>query len=336
MVGLKPDLVTELMTRKTRVRRSPLPATPPPPQLALSAAAVPEGDGWGHEIKLDGYRMLCRRSGNDVRFISRNGKDWTRKVQPLVAAVQQLAADEFIIDGEVAVLGAAGVTDFQALQSTISKPRPVGLIYFVFDAIHVADLDLRPAPLPDRKNAIKEILDGSAVPSLQVSDHIVGNGRAVFENAKALNVEGIVSKRLAAPYKSGRSDAWRKVKFNKRSEFVVVGYTDSESVDHALGAMMLAERTSGGDWEYVGRVGTGFTQETLALLRSRLESVRTDECPLPKHPPDIPIRAAHWVEPTLVVEIEYLKRSTEGILRFPSFKGIRDDVAIEDCCSEDN
>ncbi len=318
------------MSKKTRVRRGPLPDTLPAPQLALAAPAVPDGDDWGHEIKLDGYRMLCRRSGDDVRFISRNGKDWTSNVKPLVAGIKTLAADDFIVDGEVAVIGSDGVTDFQALQNTISKPRPVGLIYFIFDVLHLGDLDLKPASLPDRKIALKEILRDCTAPALQLSDHIVGNGPAVFENARALNVEGIVSKRLSAPYKSGRSDAWLKVKYNRRQEFVVVGFTDSESVDHALGAMMLAEPTSSGDWQYVGRVGTGFSQATLETLRARLESSEISKCPLPTHPRDVPVRDSRWVQPEMVVEIEFLKRSNEGILRFPSFKGLREDITISD------
>lgn len=318
------------MSKKTKVRRAPLPETPPAPQLALAAQSVPASDDWGHEIKLDGYRMLCRRSGDDIRFISRNGKDWTSNVKPLVKAIGQLPADDFIIDGEVAVHGADGVTDFQKLQNTISKPNPVGLVYFVFDIVHLGELDLKPAGLLDRKTALREILRDNSSPALQLSDCIVGNGPAVFESARAMGVEGIVSKRLAAPYKPGRSDAWLKIKYNQRSEFVVVGYTDSESVDHALGAMMLAEPTSSGDWQYVGRVGTGFSQTTLQMLRDRLDASRIPKCPLPEHPPDAPVRDAKWVEPDMIVEIEFHKRSNEGILRFPSFKGMREDLTLSD------
>ena len=318
------------MSKKTKVRRAPLPDAPPAPQLALAAQTVPENDDWGHEIKIDGYRMLCRRAGNEVRFISRNGKDWTGNVKPLVDAIGQLSADEFIIDGELAVHGEDGVTDFQKLQNTISKPNPVVLVYFIFDIVHLGDLDLKPASLLDRKTALRELLKDNELPSLQLSDCIVGNGPAVFENAKALGVEGIVSKRLAAPYKSGRSDAWLKIKYNQRSEFVVVGYTDSESVDHALGAMMLAEPTASGDWQYVGRVGTGFSQATLQLLRDRLDASRIKKCPLPEHPSDVPARDAKWVEPEMIVEIEFHKRSNEGVLRFPSFKGLREDITLAD------
>lgn len=316
--------------KKTRVRKSPLPKTPPPPQLALAAAEVPDGEDWGHEIKIDGYRMLCVRSGDRVRFISRNGKDWTSNVRPLIEPLQDSAASEFIIDGEVAVPGDDGVTNFQSLQNTIAKPNPVGLVYYVFDAIHLGEFDLRPATLTERKTALQEILREIASPAIQFSDHIVGNGAAVLEHARAMGVEGIVSKRLAAPYRSGRSDAWLKIKFNQRREFVVVGFTDSESVDHQLGAMMLAEPSGEGTWRYVGRVGTGFSHETLGLLRKRLEPAQIRECPLPTHPPDIPLRDARWVGPEMIVEIEFHKQSKDGILRFPSFKGIRDDLSVDD------
>jgi bifunctional non-homologous end joining protein LigD len=319
---------------KSRVRRAKLPAAPPAPQLALAAKQVPDGDDWGHEIKIDGYRMLCRRSGDDVRFISRNGNDWTSKVQPLVECIRRLTADDLIVDGEVAVTGADGVTDFQLLQNTISKPKPVGLVYFIFDVLHVGDLDLKPAALPERKAALKEILRDCQTPALQLSDCIVGSGPLIFENARAMGVEGVVSKRLSAPYRSGRSDAWLKIKYNQRDEFVVVGYTDSESVDHALGAMMLAQPLSDGDLKYVGRVGTGFSQATLKTLRDRLESNRIQACPLPTVPKDIPARDAKWVQPELIVEIEFHKRSTEGTLRFPSFKGVRDDLNLADLTQE--
>ena len=315
---------------KSQVRRSPFPDAAPPAQLATAADAVPDGDAWGHEIKIDGYRMLCRRAGDDIRFISRNGNDWTSNVGPLVNTLHKLAPDEFIIDGEVAVTNGSGVTDFQKLQNTIRRPNPVGLIYFVFDVLHLGDLNLRPATLPERKDALRETLAGVESPNIQLSDCIVGNGPAVFERARALGVEGVVSKRLSAPYRSGRSDAWLKIKYNRRSEFVVVGFTDSESVDHALGAMMLAERDADGRWSYVGRVGTGFSQATLQVLRERLEATETGICPLPEHPADIPVRESRWVEPEMIVEIEFHKRSAGGTLRFPSFKGIRDDLTLED------
>ncbi len=317
-------------TPMAKARRTLFPDEPPAPQLATAAPTVPTGEDWGHEIKIDGYRMICRRDGDDVRFISRNGKDWTDNVTPLVQALKQLKANQFIIDGEVAVTNEQGVTDFQKLQNTIKNPNPVGLIYFAFDVLHVADLDLKPVGLLDRKEALKEILADVQSPNIQLSDCIVGNGTAVFESAKAMGVEGIVSKRLAAPYRSGRWDAWLKVKYNQRREFVVVGFTDSESVDHALGAMMLAEPAADGQWNYVGRVGTGFTQATLEILRDQLVANETEVCPLPAHPKDVPVRDARWVEPEMIVEIEFHKRSKEGTLRFPSFKGVRDDLTIED------
>ncbi|MFK7818344.1 MAG: non-homologous end-joining DNA ligase [Planctomycetaceae bacterium] len=315
---------------KSQVRRGKLPDKPPAPQLALAAKEVPATDDWGHEIKIDGYRMLCRRDGSDVRFISRNGKDWTSKVQPLVAAINQLSVGEFIIDGEVAVAGTDGVTDFQLLQNTISKPNPVGLVYFIFDVLHFRDLDIKPVPLFERKFVLKKLLANCQTPALQLSDCIVGNGPLIFENARAMGVEGIVSKRLTAPYRSGRSDAWLKLKYNQRSEFVVVGFTDSESVDHALGAMMLAQPLVDGGLRYVGRVGTGFSQATLVRLRARLEANRVQKCSLPEVPKDVPARDAKWVEPELIVEVEFHKRSAEGNLRFPSFKGIRDDLTLSD------
>ena len=191
-------------------RRRPLSSDLPQPQLPTSGDQPPDGDEWIHEIKFDGYRMLTHCRGGKVRCISRNGRDWTDKLQPVANAIgEQLGNGDLLLDGEVAVQDDRGVTNFQALQNLINAARQPGLLYYVFDVLYADEHDLMAVPLEERKQYLASLFRKVSENSpLRLSDHLVANGPLVLANACQLGVEGIVSKRRDGHYASGRQASW--------------------------------------------------------------------------------------------------------------------------------
>ena len=239
--------------------KAPLPAEMRP-QLAAPASAPPAGDDWLHEIKFDGYRTLARIERGEVRLITRSGLDWTDRYGTLARAFAALPCEQALVDGEVLVQDERGHSSFAALQDALAEGRTHELTFFAFDLLHLDGYDLTAVPVLERKQALAGLLDPIVGQSsaLQLSEHVRGEGRAFFERASELGLEGVVSKRVDATYTPGRSRAWLKSKTRQREEFLIVGYSPSEAAG-GIGALLLAEAQDGG-LRYVGRVGTGFTQ----------------------------------------------------------------------------
>ena len=271
-----------VLSRVQKAKRKALPKRVPEPQLCTAAEVVPTGDQWIHEIKFDGYRMLCR-IGDDIRFISRRGKDWSDRFQPLIKALKNADIKTAIIDGEVAVTGDDGITDFQALQNTIGAMVQPELVYFAFDLLYINGYDLADVPLLKRKEILKQFIPQTDGP-LRFVESITGNGPSVFQGASQLGVEGIVSKRATSNYRSGRHDAWLKSKCVHREDFVVVGYNMSESVRGRLGALVVGERDAEGVWHYAGRVGSGFSVQIHDRLLEELKSREIKDSVMPTFP----------------------------------------------------
>jgi bifunctional non-homologous end joining protein LigD len=208
-------------------------------QLAPLVEAPPEGDGWLHEQKFDGYRIGLRKDGRLVELWSRRGQNWTAQLPALATAGAKLAARRALLDGEVAVLLPSGLTSFQALQNR----RPDSpLAYFVFDLLHLDGRDLRDQPLEARKEKLRALLAASPSSDLfRYSDHVVGGGAAFFRDGCALGLEGIVSKRLGARYRSGRSRDWQETKCSRRQELVLGGSTDPEGAREGIGALLSGD-----------------------------------------------------------------------------------------------
>ena len=302
----------------------------PAPQLPTATDRVPDGDLWFHEIKFDGYRMLGHFRAGKVRCISRNGRDWTEKVRPIAYAVSKLDAGELLLDGEVAVADARGITDFQALQNLIGAQRQPGLLYYVFDVLYADGHDLISVTLEERKRYLSGLFsDVSEGSPLRLSEHLVGNGPLVLSNACQLGVEGIVSKRRDKGYHSGRQSGWLKAKCKLRDSFAIVGYTLSDKQHRPIRALILADVTPKG-FQYCGRVGTGFSDQTLKELHSVLDSSRTEKCPFEEWPESVPRKEAVWTSQPLIAEVEFANRSSSGTLRHPSFKGLRLDIDLDD------
>ncbi|MES1207451.1 MAG: non-homologous end-joining DNA ligase, partial [Pseudomonadota bacterium] len=294
-------------------------------QLATLVEAAPEGDGWIHEQKFDGYRIGLRKDGRTVELWSRRGQHWTAEFPALAAAGARLAARRALLDGEVAAVLPSGVTSFQALQNR----RPgTPVAYFVFDLLHLDGRDLRDRPIEDRKQRLRDLLDRSDSGGLfRYSDHVVGGGAEFHRNACALGLEGIVSKRLGTRYRGGRNLDWQKTKCVRRQEFVIGGFTDPEGAREALGALLIGYYDRGA-LRWAGKVGTGagWNAAYLRDLRRRLDQIETKQSPFDPPVDDSWLRRnAHWVRPRLVTEIAFGEWTDDGRIRHPSMQGLRAD-----------
>lgn len=319
----------------------PLPAFVPP-SLATAVEHAPSGAHWRHELKLDGYRALVRveRPGDDtnrqearsVRILTRSGLDWTDRFGPIAKAAAALPVTTALLDGEVVVLDAEGRSDFGALVGALEQGRAERQVYFAFDLLHLDGHDLRGLPLRRRSELLAQVLE-DALPPIRRLEHVEGQGPAFLRAACVHGLEGIVSKRSDAPYRSGRGRAWVKARCENRQEMVVVGWTDPGGSRTGLGALLLAYRDAD-TWRYAGRVGTGFDEATLGSLRSRLEVHERPAPPVVNPPTGIEARGCHWVEPKLVAEVKFTGWTPYQRLRHPVFLGLREDKRPEDVCLE--
>src|SRR5918996_3970492 len=285
------------------------------PQLACPAARVPDGEEWLHEIKFDGYRTIARIDRGEVRLYTRAGLDWTARYGVLAEGFRGLACQQALIDGEIVVQDERGIASFAALQDALAEGRTHELVFFAFDLMYLDGYDLTEVPLLERKQALEELLDPAIGPTtpLQISEHVLGQGRAFFEQTNQLGLEGVISKRADAPYQQTRTRSWLKIKCRQSEEFTVVGYSRSEAAG-GIGALLLAERDDGG-LRYVGRVGTGFSFAEMRRLHARLEALKTKKAPVALPPEERRRKDIVWVRPILVVEVEYANRTADGILR---------------------
>ncbi|HWM91362.1 MAG TPA: DNA ligase D [Thermoanaerobaculia bacterium] len=313
-------------------RKAKLPAKAAP-QLATLVSDPPRGTEWVHELKFDGYRVLCELKDGKVRIITRNGKDWTDRFGPIAEAIAALPAKEALLDGEAAVLLPNGTTSFQALQNALGEGGE-NLVFFAFDLLHLDGYDIRPVPLLQRKEALSALLANQpAEGTIRFSDHVLGAGDEFYRHACSYALEGMISKRADLPYQSGRSKDWLKVKCLKRQEMVIVGFTDPEGSRTGFGALLLAVN-EGGELVFAGKVGTGFNTRTLVDLRKRLAKLERKTPAFKKAPRGAEARRSHWVEPKLVAEVAFTEWTEDGILRHPTFQGLREDKSPDEVVRE--
>jgi bifunctional non-homologous end joining protein LigD len=301
------------------------------PQLATLVDQVPKGEEWIHEVKYDGYRALCRIEKGKAQLFTREWKDWTARFRELAVAAVSLPADQALIDGEVVVLEPDGTTSFQALQNVLKRGEHQKLAYYAFDLPHLDGYDLTRVSLLARKEALFKLLQPAPESSpIRYSDHVVGEGEMLLKHACQYALEGIISKRIDRPYTPGRGRDWLKIKCLQSQEFVIGGFTEPSGSRKGLGALLLGVHDEAGTLQYAGRVGTGFTSESLKDLRARLSAIEQKNSPFSNPPTGTEARGAHWVKPSLVAEVDFNEWTSDGVLRHPSFKGLREDKPAEE------
>jgi DNA ligase D-like protein (predicted ligase) len=316
-------------------KRSELPSFIPP-QLSQLVKAPPEGDGWAHELKYDGYRIHARLAGREVKLLTRTGLDWTGRYQTTAKALAGIGLRATYLDGELCAVRPDGTTSFAELQEATDTRTTHNLIYFVFDLLFVNGKDLMPAPLLDRKGRLQALLkDGPTF--IQYSAHHIGDGKRVLDAACGAKAEGIISKRVDAPYVPGNRGIWRKSKCVSREEFVIVGYSEPEGSRPYFGALLLGYYDDDGRLLYAGRAGTGFSDVELRRVFELLQPLHISKMPLDVPPPrttrfgsPLILSRVHWVRPELVCEVTFLTWTADGLLRQVSYQGIRADKPAKD------
>jgi bifunctional non-homologous end joining protein LigD len=321
------------------------------PMLAELADAPFTDPAWLFELKYDGYRVLARREGGRAVLRYRSGDDATALFPELARAIELLPADA-TLDGELVVLAPDGRPSFQALQQRaqlrVPLPSPASrgdggrtwrevgraaverpVTLFAFDLLSLGPLDLRPLPLRDRKRILASLVP--ALGPVRYAEHVDGRGEDLYREVRARGLEGIVAKRADAPYRAGRSPAWRKIRVERVGDFAVVGFTRPRGAREALGALLLAVREGEG-WRFAGSVGSGLDDRTLSELHGELARAArgTPPCagPVPRG------RGNTWVEPRVVAEVRFKEWTEEGLLRQPVFLRIRDDKRPEEAVRE--
>jgi bifunctional non-homologous end joining protein LigD len=303
--------------RASRVAAGPMPRSIEP-QLCKLVESPPRGAGWGHEIKFDGYRMQLRIEGGKAALLTRRGLDWSARFPRIVAAGAEL--EDGILDGEAVALDHSGAPDFAALQAAIAEEKTDDVIFFVFDQLFSGGEDLRPLPLEERKVRLEASLAG-APENIRFVHHFVAPGDAVLASACRMDLEGIVSKKLNAPYRPGRGEAWVKSKCRQGHEVVIGGWTTTGEAFRSLIAGVYRD----GGLVPVGRIGTGFGRKAVEDLTPKLRALETDVSPFSGKDAPRKTTGVHWVKPQLVAEIQYAGFTSDGLIRQASFKGLRAD-----------
>lgn len=297
-----------------------------PPCLPTLVSKPPEGPDWQHEVKWDGYRIMCSRHAGELRIITRNGWDWTNRFPTIAAGILDLAPSNVVIDGEACVLDESGLSRFGLLQGdfTGSERASGRAVLVAFDLLFIDGEDLRGRALEERRGRLAELVAG--MPAIIFSETIEGSsGQTVYEHACRLGLEGIVSKKRDAPYRSGRRREWLKTKCTHTDEFVVIGYEPGKGFA-GLGKVRVAYPGPDGNLRYAGGVGTGFNRRTAKDLRRRMDGIQISRPPIAGLK-----RKGVWVKPEIIVELEYRGwTEADGRLRHPSFKGVREDRSLAD------
>jgi bifunctional non-homologous end joining protein LigD len=309
-------------------RTSKLPAFREP-QKATLVDHVPSGSGWIHEMKYDGYRCLLAIGGGQAKVYTRSGLDWSDKFPDIAKAASELEIGSALLDGEIVSLSEEGNTSFSALQQAIGEGGR-GLALFLFDALEIEGQDLTALPTIERKARLASLV-GEGTPLILYAEHIIGQGEKLFDAMCEAGQEGIISKRADAPYRSGRTKSWLKVKCTYRQEFAIVGWSESDKKGRGFRALLLAVN-KGGKLRYAGKVGTGFSIKVQHDLLARFETLAADKAAVAV--PRAEARGAHWIKPKLVAEVAFAEFTADGGVRHASFLGLRGDKKVSEVVAE--
>jgi len=305
------------------------------PCLATLADKAPDSGKWVHEIKFDGYRIQARLDRGKVKLLTRKGLDWTKRFPTIASAIANLPADTALIDGELVSEDADGLSSFSLLQEDLKTGRHDRMVFYTFDLMHLDGEDLKSSPLVARKNALAKLIGRKqARGPLRLSESLTGAGTTLLRHACKMGLEGIISKISDSPYQSGRGHDWVKTKCSDRQELVVAGVVPSTADAQAVGALVLGfyER---GKLHYAGRTGTGFSHQVARSLFRKLKSLQTQNAPFEAIPAEERgARKPIWVQPKMVVEVDFHGWTHGDRLRQASFQGVREDKRAGDVMRE--
>lgn len=316
-------------------RPAPLPESIAP--MLASLAGGPFSDpAWIFEPKLDGYRIIARASDGTATLLSRRGNDVTVQYPELATELARQPASQLVLDGEVIAMDERGRQCFQCLQQYLQSRRGVEigqgeafpLVYYVFDVLYLDGYDLRGATLRSRKGLLGSVLRPTGI--VRPLDYFESEGEITYEAAVKNGLEGVIAKRFDSPYQpGGRSSDWLKIKAMLSDEFVIGGYSKAVGGrTETFSSLLLGYFDDGGKLIFAGHVGSGFDEETLGELRSKLDALRTESCPFSEVPPlNAPTT---WVRPELVAEVKFSEWTQDGRLRIPVFLRLREDKAPAD------
>lgn len=298
------------------------------PELTTTAA-VPAGENWLHEMKLDGYRIVSIIHAKKVVLMTRRGQNWTKKFNALADALRNFPIKNTILDGELVALDKQGLSQFQLLQNVLEYNKKIKLYYYIFDMVYCHGYDLSHVSLFERKALLNNLLESwqNKADTIRYSEHIQGAGVAVFQSACELGMEGIISKRADSFYQQYRSHDWIKTKCLQQQEFVVGGYTEPAGSRQYLGSLLLGYFDKKKRFIYCGHVGTGFNQEALKKFHDILSKLEQNNSPFYAVPK---VKNTHWVKPELVIAVEFREWTQDGILRQASLRGLRRDKHPKD------
>jgi bifunctional non-homologous end joining protein LigD len=322
VVDAQPDSVLSKPKLPAGAKRAALPKALSP-QLATLVGEAPRDDGqWLYEIKFDGYRVLARIDGDEVHLFTRNGNDWTTKLESLAGEVATLQLESAWLDGEIVLLDKHGAPDFNALQNAFDRAAVEQVQFFVFDLPYYAGHDLRAVPLEQRRALLGTLMQRAHSPRLRFSEAFEAPADELLNKACHMRLEGVIGKRRDAPYVSRRTTSWIKLKCTQRQEFVIGGYTDPQGSRSGIGALLLGIHDASGQLRYAGRVGTGFDTDTLKMLKQRLAPLKATQCPFQEPPREA---RGHWVKPQLVAEVSFGEWTPDARVRHSVFHGLRED-----------